>query len=57
MLCEVYGRPTLWLPKAQDARPMGVIVVAPSTADAYLCEKEGTALATADVATAESSIN
>jgi hypothetical protein len=50
MLRQVHGCPTLRLPEAQDARPAGVIVVAPSAADTYLYEHEGTALTTADVA-------
>ena len=38
MLCEVHGRPQLYIPQAKDVGPYGVITVGTSFQRAYECE-------------------
>ena len=53
MLCEVHGRPKLYIPQAVDAKPPRVITVGTSFQRAYECEVECCGHATAIVASRE----
>ena len=53
MLCEVHGRPQLYISQAEDAGPHGVITVGTSFQRAYECEVECCGHAKAIVASGE----